>query len=427
MLHMSARTTGYDTHELLAARTRLAENLRARGVAGEAVRAAFLAVPRHVFLSRELATEAYEDKAIAIKSGADGIPVSASSQPAIMAIMLEQLELAAGQRVLEIGAGSGYNAALIAQIIGPAGSVVTVDAEPDLVDQARASLAAVGLERVTVVCGDGAEGVHGYAPYDRIIATVGVWDLAPAWREQLAPGGRIVAPISVRGIQLSVAFERATPTHWVGRSARRCGFVRLTGASAGPETLLPLGPQPGLHALVTDGPTPDAETLYEAISGDEVEVPAPSGLDVDGIAELADLDLWLALTESGLSRLVMMGRHEGHANPAQRRIADRMPLGGFAGYDNAGRLGLAALAVPAEPVDDERRRGVSVLGYGPGGAALAGHLAGRSAVWERLGRPGAASLELAVYPAGARPGAIDGGAVIRRPTSVLVAGWPTSA
>jgi protein-L-isoaspartate(D-aspartate) O-methyltransferase len=210
-----------------------------------------------------------------------------------------------------------------------------------------------------------------------------VWDLAPAWREQLAPGGRIVAPISVRGVQLSVAFEQATPTHWVGRSARRCGFVRLTGASAGPEALLPLGPQPGLHALVTDGPTPDAETLYEAISGDAVEVPVPPGLDVDGIAELADLDLWLALTEPGLSRLVMMGRHEGHADPAQRRIADRMPLGGFARYDNAGRLGLAAIAVPAEPADDERRRGVSVLGYGPGGAALAGHLAGRSAVWAR--------------------------------------------
>jgi len=420
---MSAQTTGDDADELLAARTRLAESLQARGMAGEAVRAAFLAVPRHVFLSPELAPEAYEDKAIAIKSGADGIPVSASSQPAIMAIMLEQLELAAGHRVLEIGTGSGYNAALIAQIVGPAGSVVTIDTEPDLVDQARASLATLGLERVRVVCGDGAEGVPGRAPYDRIIATVGVWDLAPAWREQLAAGGRIVAPISVRGIQLSVAFERATETEWTARSARRCGFVRLTGASAGPETLLPLGPQPGLHALVTDGPAPDAETLYEAISGDAVEVPALSGLALGGIAELADLDLWLALTEPGLSRLVMMGRHEGHADSAQRRIADRMPLGGFARYDSAGRLGLAAIAVPA---DGERPLGVAVLGYGPGGADLARHLAERSAVWERLGRPGADSLELAVYPAGTRPDAIGGGLAIHRPSTVLVAGWPAS-
>jgi protein-L-isoaspartate(D-aspartate) O-methyltransferase len=386
---------------------------------------AFLAVPRHAFLPRELAAQAYEDTAIVTKSDADGLPVSASTQPAMMAIMLEQLGLAAGQRVLEIGTGTGYNAALIAKIVGDSGSVVTIDVEPDLVDQARVSLAAAGFAGVTVVCGDGTEGVPDHAPYDRIIVTAGVWDLAPRWVDQLGVGGRIVAPISVRGIQLAVAFEHAAG-HWSGRSARRCGFIRMTGPSAGPEAIVPLGPQPGLHALVADGQAPEAGLLYEAISGPAVNVPVSSGLRVGGIAELADLDLWLALTEPRPSRLNLMGRHEGRANHSQRRIASRMPLGGFAQYDSAGRLGLAALAVPSGLDRKDRPLRGAVHGYGPGGAALATHLAERAAVWDRLGRPGAGSLELAVYPSGTRPEANEDTMIIQRPDSVLAAGWSTA-
>lgn len=409
------------------ARARLAASLLASGRAGATVGEAFLTVPRHVFLAQDLAARAYEDTAIAIKSDADGLPVSASSQPAIMAVMLEQLGLSAGQRVLEIGTGSGYNAALIARIVGDSGAVVTIDVEPDLIDQARARLAAAGFAEVTVVCGDGADGVPGRAPYDRIIVTAGVWELAPQWLAQLGPGGRIVAPISVRGIQLTVAFERAV-THWAGRLALRCSFIRMTGLSAGPETFVPLGPQPGLHALVTDGPAPAAGPLYEALSGPAAELPASPRLRVGDIAELADLDLWLALTEPGLSRVNLMGRYEGRANQAQRGIAGLMPLGGFARYDSAGRLGVAALAVPSGPARGDGPLEVVVQGYGPGRAALAAQLAERSAAWDGLGRPGAGSLELAVYPAGApRPEAVGGQLISRRPNSALVAGWPRSA
>jgi protein-L-isoaspartate(D-aspartate) O-methyltransferase len=414
------------TDGLAEARARLAESLRASGRAGATVSEAFLAVPRHVFLPRESAARAYEDMAIVIKSDADGLPVSASTQPAMMAIMLEQLGLAAGHRVLEIGTGTGYNAALIAEIVGGSGSVVTIDVEHDLVDQARASLAAAGFTGVTVVCGDGADGVPGHAPYDRIIVTAGVWDLEPQWLAQLAAGGRVVAPISVRGIQLAVAFTRAM-THWAGRSARRCSFIRMTGLSAGPEATTPLGPQPGLHALVADGPVPETGPLYEALSGPAADVPVASGLRVGGIAELADLDLWLALTEPGLSRLNMMGRHEGRANQAQRRIASKMPLGGFVEYDSVGRFGVAAFAVPPGLARDDRPFRVGVHGYGPGGAALAGHLAERAVIWDGLGRPGTGGLELAAYPAGTRLAATEGSMIIQRPNTVLVAGWPTAA
>mgnify|MGYP001309699519 CR=1 FL=1 len=423
---MSARASSVGTDELAEARGRLAGRLRASGVAGAAVSEAFRTVPRHVFVSGESAAEAYEDTAIVVKSDAVGLPVSASTQPAMMAIMLEQAGLAAGQRVLEVGTGTGYNAALIAEIVGDRGSVVTIDVESDLADRARASLAAAGYPDVVVVQGDGADGVPGHAPYDRVIVTAGVWDLAPRWLAQLGPGGRIVAPISVRGIQLSVAFEHAA-TRWAGRSARRCGFIRMTGRSAGPEAVVPLGPQPGLHAVIADGPAPGAGPLHEALSGAEAEIAAPAGLRVSGIAELADLDLWLALTEPGLSRLNMMGRHEGHANQSQRRIARRLPLGGLARYDAAGRLAVASVAVPSRLAGGDLPRGVAFRGYGPGGAALATHLAERAVVWDELGRPGAGRLELAAWPPGTRPEAPEGTMIIRRPGTVLVAGWSAAA
>jgi protein-L-isoaspartate(D-aspartate) O-methyltransferase len=422
---VNARADGEGTDGQAEARARLAESLRASGLAGAVVSEAFLAVPRHVFLPPELTARAYEDTALVTKSDADGLPVSSSTQPAMMAIMLEQLGLAAGHRVLEIGTGTGYNAALMAEIVGRSGAVVTIDVDPDLVEQARATLVAAGFAGVTVVCGDGANGVPGHAPYDRVIVTAGVWDLVPQWLAQLGAGGRIVAPVSVRGIQLSVAFEHAA-THWVSRSARRCGFIRMTGPSAGPETVLPLGPQPGLHALIADGPVTEAGSLYAALSGPAAGGPVPSGLRVGGVAELADLDLWLALTEPGLSRLNMMGRYEGHANQAQRRIAAQLPLGGFAHRDSAGRLAVAALAEPSAAAQNDEPLAVAVHGYGPGGAALAAHLADRAVVWDELGRPGAARLELAVYPAGARPEAAEDAAVIRRPSAVLVAGWPAA-
>ncbi len=117
----------------------------------------------------------------------------------------------------------------------------------------------------------------------------------------------------------------------------------------------------------------------------------------------------------------------GRANLAQRRIAGRMPLGGFAQHDSAGRLAVAALAVPAGLAGSDRPLGIAAHGYGPGGEALAAHLVERAAAWDSLGRPGAGNLELAAYPGGLRPEAEEGAMIIRRPNNVLVAGWPAAA
>jgi protein-L-isoaspartate(D-aspartate) O-methyltransferase len=432
-----------------AARARLADQLRDSERAGAAVEAAFRAVPRHLFLPEMAAAQAYQDEAFAIKYGADGLPLSSSSQPAIMAIMLEQLGLAPGQRVLEIGAGTGYNAALIAHIVGDQESVVTVDIDSEIVARARASLAAAGYGAVRVVCADGGLGVPEYAPYDRIIMTVGAWDIAPQWLAQLAPGGRIVLPLSVRGIQLSVALEQAGD-HWASRTACRCGFIRMAGALAGPESFVPLGPQPGLCAYADDGPLLDASALYDALSGEATDV--PTELRVAGMGELGDLDLWLTLTEPSLARLTLVGMAGGRASQAQL-----MPIGGLGGTGGAAaEMGLAAL-IPAraqrrpEPSrssgssgssgssvlrkpawlrDKPASLGVAVRGFGQGGAELAGHLARQALVWHDLGRPGAADLSLSAYPSeaesGVPAGAAPGQLVLDRRFVRLVLDWPAS-
>ena len=193
-------------------RERLANRVVAsHRIGSERVVAALHAVPRHLFLPEQRPEAAYRDDAIVTKRDEAGQPISSSSQPAIMAIMLDQLDLAPGHRVLEIGAGTGYNAALISHIVGPSGQVTSVDIDPELVATAREHLARAGFGEVTVVCADGAGGDPEHAPYDRIIATVGVSDLAPAWLAQAVPQARIVVPLDVRGIQVSVAFERAAP------------------------------------------------------------------------------------------------------------------------------------------------------------------------------------------------------------------------
>src|SRR5580704_12939735 len=211
------------------ARARLVTELRHRGSGlSRSVQEAFARVPRHVFVPEVGAAAAYRDEAFIIKCDDDGLPVSSSSQPAMMAIMLDQLDLQRGHRVLEIGTGSGYNAAVMSAVVGPRGQVSSVDIDVALVARARDSLAAAGFGTVTVRCADGGYGDPAGAPFDRIIVTAGAWDIAPAWLDQLGPGGHLVLPLSVRGIQLSVALERSGE-HWVSTSAWRCGFVRMLG------------------------------------------------------------------------------------------------------------------------------------------------------------------------------------------------------
>ena len=187
---------------------RLVARLREDGsIRSPGVEAAFLAVPRHLFLPRVRLAEVYSDHAITLKLQ-DGIQVSSSSQPAIMAEMLERLQLRSGQRVLEIGAGSGYNAALISHLVGQAGFVATIEIDPGLADTARIHLAAAGQASVRVICADGVEGDADDAPFDALIATAGVAAIPEAWITQVRVGGRLIVPLTMRRIPQVVTFER---------------------------------------------------------------------------------------------------------------------------------------------------------------------------------------------------------------------------
>jgi protein-L-isoaspartate(D-aspartate) O-methyltransferase len=196
-------------------------------VRSAAVERALLAVPRHLFLPGVPLDDAYADIAIATH-WEHGVAVSSASQPAMVAIMLEQLDLQPGMRVLEIGAGTGYNAALLAELVGPEGSVITLDIDPLIVEEARAHLWSAGYGHVRVYAADGAHGYPEGAPYDRVLLTVGAADLSPAWIDQLHQDGLLVAPLRLGGVQASVALRKVDGV-LRSRSLTPCGFMRLRG------------------------------------------------------------------------------------------------------------------------------------------------------------------------------------------------------
>jgi protein-L-isoaspartate(D-aspartate) O-methyltransferase len=437
---MQPRDHEWATHPADAdsARARLARELQYRGrTLSRSVAEAFAQVPRHVFVPEVGPAAAYRDEAFVIKCGPDGLPVSSSSQPAMMAIMLDQLGLEPGHRVLEIGTGSGYNAAVMSAVVGPRGQVVSIDIDPELVARARAGLAAAGYEGVTVLCGDGGFGDPVRAPFDRIIVTAGAWDIAPAWLEQVAPGGLLVLPLSVRGIQLSVALRRthqrrslgqgqpglAAGDEWQSLSAWRCGFVRMLGAFAGPETVFRLDRPNALVAQMSDGSPVDLDGLQSALSmapADEQVMSAPGGP-----ADLADLDLWLTVTAAGLDRVTVLAAPGGWLP-----LASLLPFGGLvSNATEATRLGAAVLLpadLTADPEAAPSGSGALVRGFGPGGPELAAYLAGLAIGWAELGRPGAQDLRLIVRPPGVEPrgAARPGMLLLRRPSVSIEVGWP---
>jgi protein-L-isoaspartate(D-aspartate) O-methyltransferase len=302
--------------------------------------------------------------------------------------MLEQLDVRPGQRVLEIGAGTGYNAALLGFLAGSAGQVTSLELDPEVADEAAAHLRAAGAGNVTVVCGDGEHGWAAGAPYDRIIVTAGAWDLPPAWAAQLAPGGRLVVPLRMRGITRAIAFTRAGGC-WRGESMTELGFMPMRGAGAVPERNLRLGRHGDITLRVDDGLAADAEALSAAV--DQPATVAWTGLSLpqDGTG---DLDFWLAGSD-GLARLLVTGPAVGRGFTAPVYSWGSMAAidGGALAYLTE-RPAVAAGSVtgPAE---------VGVCACGPGAAQVAARVAGRIRAWDRDRRL-LSRVWVEAYPAG---------------------------
>ena len=166
--------------------------IRDRGIRDERVLAAMREIPRHLFVPKGYERAAYEDRPLPIGEG------QTISQPYIVAVMTEQLELAPQDRVLEIGSGSGYQAALLA---GLAGTVISIERLEGVAEQARENLARAGVTGVRIIVGDGTEGYPPEAPYDAIIVTAASPGVPEPLIEQLAEGGRLIAPIGPRDCQ----------------------------------------------------------------------------------------------------------------------------------------------------------------------------------------------------------------------------------
>lgn len=208
-----------------ALRDQLVDRLvREASVRTPAVEAALRAVPRHEFVPEVDPEVAYEDRPQLVKRGPTGT-LSTISQPTMVAIMMELTELGPGQRVLEIGTGTGYNAALLGHLVGPGGTVVSVDVEADLVERAATLLAELGLDQVSVHVGDGREGWGPDAPYDCVIATAGVDTVPPAWRDQTVVGGRLLVPML--GPQTLLVEVREGEETWRTEATSPAAFIPL--------------------------------------------------------------------------------------------------------------------------------------------------------------------------------------------------------
>ncbi len=372
-----------------ALRRALVDTLRRDGhLRSVRVAEAIQAVPRELFVPGISLEEVYRPSDAIVTKRIDGVSVSSASAPEVVALMLEQLDPQPGDRVLEIGAGTGYNAALLAHLVGGSGRVVTLDIDEDLVLGARAHLLNAGYGQVNVVQADGALGYPDEQAYDRIMLTVASRDIAPAWHEQLArPLGRLVMPLALRGLQRCVLF---TPhdDHLVCSSPRGCSFIGLRGLLASGAQRVPLDPD-GAH--VVSGADETLTLSVDAIAA-LLHAPAramPTGVSVTFEQLREGLHLWLAAHQPGTCT-VWGGAHVPDLFGLQDSLRGTLCL-----LDSTSLVLLAW-------AEEGRRAGELVVLAPRGGEALAELASGILKDWDARGRPMDADAVIHAYPRGRR-------------------------
>ena len=186
-------------------------------------------VPREGFVPAEQVDRAYHDEPIPISHG------QVTTQPSLIARMIEALDLRGGERVLEIGTGHGFQTALLAELVAPAGSVWSVERFADLAEEARCNLDRNGTVNATVVVGDGSQGLPGHSPYEAIVVSAAFPEVPAPLAEQLADGGRLVQPLGSGGSEDVVLFQWRREQLRRVRSLIGARFVRLVGEAGFPD------------------------------------------------------------------------------------------------------------------------------------------------------------------------------------------------
>ena len=205
-------------------RNRLVDDLKTRGyVTSKAVEDAMRRVPREEFLPAELREEAYVDSPLPIGEG------QTISAPHMVAIMAENLDLEPGQKILEVGTGSGYHAAVCAEVIAPDGHIYSIERITSLASFARDNLKRTGYAKlVTVILGDGSKGLPDHAPYDRVFVAAGAPDVPSPLTAQLAHGGKLLVPVGTRWYQDLIMVTRKG-AKLEKENLGGCVFVPLVG------------------------------------------------------------------------------------------------------------------------------------------------------------------------------------------------------
>lgn len=400
-------------------REALARRLRRDGSARHSdLIAAFERVPRHQFLPDVDPDFAYRDMPIPTKLVAGEI-VSSSSQPSIMAIMLEQLRVRRGHHVLEIGAGTGYNAALLADIVGQQGRVTTVDLDPDTVQRASAALAATGYAGVHVAECDGVAGYPAHAPYDRIIATVGLGDIPTAWRDQLKPGGYLVLPLAIRGVMKSIAFRRDGQGYLSSTSLEPAQFMPFRGVSPLVSRQVRVGTELGLFAwFPSERGTPDTAGLFRALQRPPIDM--ATGIHLTRAQTRNGLNAWIRAHEAASivvqaeGALVDDGIVPAFGNPwGSFATRERLTIGLF----DADDVALLGWRLEAHYATQNGAEELVIRAFGEHGP-LSDRLVACIKGWLSAGLPTDDALEIHVGH-GQRPG----DAIVPLPSCELVLRW----
>ncbi|MEU4179432.1 methyltransferase, FxLD system [Streptomyces sp. NPDC026589] len=370
-------------------RNALVDQLHADGIARTpAVETALRAVPRHVFVPDVPIEDAYANAPVHIKYDTDGSSISCASQPGVVALMLDQLDARPGERVLELGAGTGYNAGLLAHLVGESGHVTTLDVDDDLVEGARAHLSAAGTTNVEAMTRDGALGYAEGAPYDRIIATVGAHGVPHAWLQQLAPGGRLLVPQRLKGtVSRSIAYEQRDG-RWVSLGSEMNTFMPLRrGIADDDRQVIPLSADGTVRLQAPAGQKVDAEALAGVLHEPSTE--EWTGMTFRAMESPEWMELFLTCSlPSGLIRMLFPQSAKGTL-----LTEDPYPSS-TAAVDKGAVTYLARRLSEKKTLEGGKLWEFGVIGHGPGSDELAARVAAAIRVWDLEYRGREATFEI---------------------------------